>query len=315
MLDKNQLSFENKKKTIKNKTDKFLKKKRLRAQKDDENDRLDKITIQENKIPIKRKDSVKKTLNKKFQNNNKITKRLNFEELHNTFESELKNNKSTKKEIIYNAKLKEKDNISNNFTKRSSSSRNTENNNSKSLEKKVTKKISPLKKPDLKKKTKTEHILNSNNITPVKSPKRDHYRESIKSADKLSYSPLIGKSKRGDKKTSFKNIQDSIRLKKSRSRSSSIHSNEKSEDYSINKTRHSPRIEKKSLDIKKINEKLKGFNISKNKKFNKSKIKPVKPSNRELNSLDKVDIFSNTPRDRTPEKFKSPLKNSALSGT
>ena len=310
-------------KSIENKNDKFLKNKRLRTREDFDNEPTEKISIEENNILIKQKDLKKISSN----NKNKTLKRLNFEDIEVVSDDESKNLKSDKDRNIRDHKLNQKIDNKNkrfyNLSKRFSSRRNTKVINSKLLENKETSKNSPSKDNFSKKNNKTKVYISSNNITPVKSPKKDYYRESHISADNFSFSSLNNRPKRSIKKISFDNVQDSIRIKKSRSmssssdrsRSSSIHLSEKSEEKTIMKTRHSPRIERKFLDHKKINEKLKGINKFKKKKImKKSKIKSIKSTNREFNSLEKVDFTYNSPRDRTPEKFKSPLKNSVLSG-
>jgi len=157
--------------------------------------------------------------------------------------------------------------------------------------------------------------LNFNNFTPIKSPKIDNYEYSNKSVDKISYSPSNYRAKKSKKNNYFDNIQDSIRLKKARSRTSSINSNQNFADNNIIKIKPSTRLVGKSLETKNIYKKIKSFNESqKNKILKNSTFKTAKSINRELNSLDKVDILCYSSRDRTPQKSRSPLKNPILSG-
>lgn len=317
--DENDHLIEENQKTTKRK-DKFLKNKRLRAENETGKESHENLYLKENVRKIKKEKSNKLFYNKKSYKN-ETTKRLNFEDLDDlSNQNDLKNKRSqrekTKERLNHKPSIKENSTI-----KRSQNKRNRDS-NSKNEERKTSEIYSPYKEDKFK--TYNSKVNNvSNNITPVKISKATYNSNSkIGSADKLSNSPINKKVERNiRKKNSFDSIQDSIRLKKSRSMSSSSGSRSstknslESEEEVFPKTRHSPRLQKKSLKLRKINDESKSIYKNKKKKILlKSKRKPLSTVNRELKSLDKVDISSNTPRDRTPEKFKSPLKNTVLTG-
>lgn len=162
----------------------------------------------------------------------------------------------------------------------------------------------------------------SNKITQRNSPRKlDSVVSQSSKVVKFNESPKK-KSQRLISNTSFERIQDSIRLKKSKSitssrsssRSPSITPRERSNEASPFSNRNSSRFEKNNLDLTKIKDKLKNLKNETPTKKNNQTIDHQIHNNRELKSLEIQNISLNTPRQRTPEKFKSPLKNNLLSG-
>ena len=290
----------------KNNINNLLKNKRLRAQNDSNDEKSAEIKIKENNGFSKNQNlNYKASIFKKEQKNNKTKKRLNFEELKERSEGEPENKIKYKKKYIETEKINIKNRDFHIFLKRTSNRRN-------------------IKKIDYSlKKNYSKDSVNIKNITPVKTSKNELNLDSnYRSGKKKSYSTLVNnRQKRSIKKNSFENIQDSIRLKKSRSissssRSSSFNSIEHLNEISKIKTRNSPRLENKSLVVKKLNEKLKYVNkeSKKIKILKKQSVEPIKSPNRELKSLDKIHLSLSNSRIGTPEKSKSPLKNLLLSG-
>ncbi len=162
----------------------------------------------------------------------------------------------------------------------------------------------------------TKNNINNKDNNSNNTPKR-----YLKKVELKSVSPK--RSERITKKNSFESIQDSIRLKKTRSMSTSrsrfplLNSVEKSNEESPVKTRYSSKLVKNDSDITVINEKLNFINKPLKIESKKNNQNINQTSKRDSKSSDinnsNSKSYSNS-RDRTPEKYRSPLKNQNLTG-
>lgn len=255
------------------------------------------------------KNNKKSLINNKLEEKNHIKKRLNFEEINEKSDGEgIKND-------LVNKKIKTSD-IS---LKKISTRRNTKDVDLKDLENMMTSKKSISKEItsnfDMIKKSPNLSIkkrFGSNNVTPIKNHKVDTIKLINKNnKEKTNESHIRNlRKKKQMKENYFNKIVDSISLRKSRSvssssesRSSSINSSEKFDNYCQKQTRYSPRLETK-------------ISNQKNKQIilKKTTTKLTKSSNRELKSLEKIDFDTKSLKFETPEKTKITSKNSSLSG-